>query len=558
GEETGVGAFDALCDNLNSPAFESAVEANDEDINFLSQLMNSTVLQSLVQVHETLQDSNLKPVSCTNTELIQDVVKDIDAGPNNTAANELRDILTEPNFCALLESHDDIASKNYDAIPEAFPMFAPPPQEMLLDPNASDAIRMVGIRKNADEPLGITVRKEIKPEEDGEYLVIARILTGSMIDRQGLLQVGDVIKEVNGHEVHDPDQLQDIMKRCSGSVTLKVLPSFYDPSAFSQVYLKANFSFDPRRDNLIPCREAGLRFKDGDILQVVNMDDPNWWQARKVDDNGPSGLIPSQTLEEKRKAFVKPEYDYTHKSLLCGLVTKKKRKMMYQSRKNAEFDRTDLLIYEEVARMPPFQRKSLVLIGAQGVGRRSLKQRLIKADQSRFGSVIPHTSRVVRSNEVDGIDYHFMDPDDMQQEILENRFLEYGIFEDNYYGTKFESIRKVIQSGRMCVLDVNPQALKAIKTSEFMPFVVFVSAPPGDMLRNMHEFAFQRGITDKIRTERDFIATKEESRQIGRNYKHYFDLTIVNDNMDTTYNKLRQAIETLSTEPQWVPVSWVY
>ena len=53
-----------------------------------------------------------------------------------------------------------------------------------------------------------------------------------------------------------------------------------------------------------------------------------------------------------------------------------------------EFDRTDLLIYAEVARMPPFQRKSLVLIGAQGVGRRTLKQRLIKADSTRFGSVI--------------------------------------------------------------------------------------------------------------------------------------------------------------------------
>ena len=37
-------------------------------------------------------------------------------------------------------------------------------------------------------------------------------------------------------------------------------------------------------------------------------------QAKKVDENGPSGLIPSQTLEEKRKAFVRPEYDYTHKS----------------------------------------------------------------------------------------------------------------------------------------------------------------------------------------------------------------------------------------------------
>ena len=46
-----TGAFDALCDNLNSPTFESAVGANDEEIDFLSKLMNSTVLQSLIQVN---------------------------------------------------------------------------------------------------------------------------------------------------------------------------------------------------------------------------------------------------------------------------------------------------------------------------------------------------------------------------------------------------------------------------------------------------------------------------------------------------------------------------
>ena len=56
-----------------------------------------------------------------------------------------------------------------------------------------------------------------------------------------------------------------------------------------------------------------------------------------------------------------------------------------------ELDRTDLLIYEEVARMPPFQRKTLVLLGAKSVGRRTLKQRLIKADPSRFGDVVPCT-----------------------------------------------------------------------------------------------------------------------------------------------------------------------
>lgn len=55
----------------------------------------------------------------------------------------------------------------------------------------------------------------------------------------------------------------------------------------------------------------------------------------------------------------------------------------------AEFDRHELLIYEEVARMPPFRRKTLVLIGAQGVGRRSLKNKLIMWDPDRYGTTVP-------------------------------------------------------------------------------------------------------------------------------------------------------------------------
>lgn len=54
-----------------------------------------------------------------------------------------------------------------------------------------------------------------------------------------------------------------------------------------------------------------------------------------------------------------------------------------------EFDRHELQIYEEVARMPPFQRKTLILIGAQGVGRRSLKNRLIMLNPLLFGTTVP-------------------------------------------------------------------------------------------------------------------------------------------------------------------------
>lgn len=56
---------------------------------------------------------------------------------------------------------------------------------------------------------------------------------------------------------------------------------------------------------------------------------------------------------------------------------------------STEFDRYELQTYEEVARMPPFQRKTLVLIGAQGVGRRSLKNRLIVVNPLRYGTTVP-------------------------------------------------------------------------------------------------------------------------------------------------------------------------
>ncbi|ELU18407.1 hypothetical protein CAPTEDRAFT_181775 [Capitella teleta] len=520
-------------------------------------MLNGLVAPSLVKAQDVLEDSNMEPISCDNIELLKDVTDDLDAeAARNPAARELRNLLTNPHIRSLVLAHDDIAAKNYEELPEPLPAFYPPAQAFAAP--TTDAIRMVGIRKNPDEPLGITVRKE------SEGLYIARIMTGSMIERQGLLHVGDTIKEINGQEVNDPDQLQDILRKSSGSLTLKILPGFNEQNAFSEasctlsVFLRAHFAYDPKRDNLIPCRDAGLPFRERDILQIVNMDDQNWWQAKKVGGDNPCGLIPSQYLEEKRKAFVKPEYDYTHKSLLCGIMTKKKRKLMYQSRYNNKFDRNDLLIYEEVARMPPFQRKTLILIGAQGVGRRTLKRRLLKADPQRFGQVIPHSSRQIRPDETDGDEYWFISPEEFETAIQAGKFLEYGDFEGNYYGSKADSVRKTIRSGKMCILDLNPTALKEVKTSEFMPYVVFIAAPPVEIMRNMHEFARQRGKTDKIRTERDFRETLDESKRIERMYRQHFDLTIVNDNFEETYGKLRRAIETLSMEPQWVPVSWVY
>lgn len=62
---------------------------------------------------------------------------------------------------------------------------------------------------------------------------------------------------------------------------------------------------------------------------------------------------------------------------------------MYQSKWNGEFDKAELMLYEEVTKMPPFKRRTLALIGATGVGRRTLKGRLINSDPEKFAGVIP-------------------------------------------------------------------------------------------------------------------------------------------------------------------------
>ncbi len=62
-------------------------------------------------------------------------------------------------------------------------------------------------------------------------------------------------------------------------------------------------------------------------------------------------------------------------------------------------------------------------------------------------------------------------------DIAANEYLEYGTHEDAMYGTKLETIRRIHAEGKVAILDVEPQALKVLRTSEFAPYVVFIAAP---------------------------------------------------------------------------------
>ncbi|KAM6288822.1 MAGUK p55 subfamily member 2-like [Aegotheles albertisi] len=224
----------------------------------------------------------------------------------------------------------------------------------------------------------------------------------------------------------------------------------------------------------------------------------------------------------------------------------------------AKFDRHELLIYEEVARMPPFRWKTLVLLGAQGVGRRSLKNKLIMSDQACYSTTVPYTSRKPKESERDGDRYRFVSRGEMEADIKVGRYLEHGEYEGNLYGTKINSTRAVVEAGKMCILDVNPQAVKVLRTAEFVPYVVFIKAPGPETLQAMNQVALGSGVATKQLTEAEAKRTVEESGRIQCGYGHYFDLSLTNDDLERTFGQLCEAMECLCTQPQWVPISWVY
>lgn len=65
----------------------------------------------------------------------------------------------------------------------------------------------------------------------------------------------------------------------------------------------------------------------------------------------------------------------------------------------------------------------------------------------------------------------------MENDIRKGEYLEWGEYNENLYGTKISTIKQVIQSGKMCVIDCSVKALKLINSQEFMPYVVFIKCP---------------------------------------------------------------------------------
>ncbi|XP_017873672.1 peripheral plasma membrane protein CASK isoform X4 [Drosophila mojavensis] len=557
-EEAGIEAVQRILDCLDD--IYSLQDAH-VDADVLRDMLRDVRLQQFLQLFDrissTVITTNGRAPSAEAVARSRDVLEQLSSvgvsAGNKYAKDELMQLLASPHMQALLHTHDVVARDVYG---EEALRVTPPPMVPFLNGDELDnveggelqhvtRVRLVQFQKNTDEPMGIT----LKMTEDGRCIV-ARIMHGGMIHRQATLHVGDEIREINGQPVQHQSvgQLQRMLREARGSVTFKIVPSYRSAPPPCEIFVRAQFDYNPLDDELIPCAQAGIAFQVGDILQIISKDDHHWWQARIDTVGGSAGLIPSPELQEWRIAC--QTVDKTKQEQVnCSIFGRKKKQCRdkYLAKHNAIFDTLDVVTYEEVVKVPVgdpnFQRKTLVLLGAHGVGRRHIKNTLISKYPDKYAYPIPHTTRPAKPEEENGRSYYFVSHDEMMADIGANEYLEYGTHEDAMYGTKLDTIRRIHTEGKMAILDVEPQALKILRTAEFTPYVVFIAAPS---LQNIADYD---GSLERLAKESDML------RQL---YGHFFDLTIVNNDISETIATLESAIDRVHTTPQWVPVSWLY
>ncbi|XP_046470446.1 MAGUK p55 subfamily member 7-like isoform X5 [Neodiprion pinetum] len=516
---------------------------SEEELNFLSEILKSKELNALVNVHNKIinisNDDKFFPVLSNSMDVNIDVL-DVLVPKTRASADckQLFLLLQNRHMQALLCTHDAVAKKEY------YPKIPELPLEVDED---DEIIKIVELIKS-NEPLGAT----IKTCEGTDKIVFARILLGGPADRSGAIHVGDEVLEVNGISVEGktPACVLKILDDFEGTVTFKLIPASSRCGVReSKVRVRAHFSYTAADDPYIPCKEAGLDFVKGDILHIVSQDDSHWWQARREGDrNMRAGLIPSRALQERNIVL---ERQLKEKSDESDHI------------KNDDFDREEIPTYEEVAKLyprPGFYRP-VVLVGPPGVGRNELKRRLVATNPEKYKTPIPYTSRSPKPGEVNGKDYFFVSHENMKADIDSGKFIEYGEYKGNLYGTSRESVESLVNAGYVCVLNPHYQALKMLRNPQLKPFVVYVKPPRFEILKETRNEARARSTFDEKNsrgfTDDEFHEMIHSGERIEFHYSHHFDETIINADLSMAFEELVSAISRLETVPLWVPASWV-
>ncbi|TPX32393.1 guanylate kinase [Synchytrium endobioticum] len=185
----------------------------------------------------------------------------------------------------------------------------------------------------------------------------------------------------------------------------------------------------------------------------------------------------------------------------------------------------------------------LVISGPSGTGKSTLLERLFKKYPASFGFSVSHTTRAPRPGEENGKAYHFITRDEFMEKVNATSdpspfFIEWAEFSSNLYGTSKNAVQTVIDSGKVCVLDVDMQGVKSIKKAEIPAKFLFISPPSLEALEARLK---NRNTENDESLQKRMAAAGAEMEYAKEPGAH--DIIVVNDDLDVAYKTVEDWIK---------------
>ncbi len=164
-----------------------------------------------------------------------------------------------------------------------------------------------------------------------------------------------------------------------------------------------------------------------------------------------------------------------------------------------------------------------MITGPSGVGKGTLIRGLLEHIRGLALSVSA-TTRAPRPGEVDGVDYHFLSPEEFEARVRAGEFLEHATYSGNRYGTLRPEVERLIAEGTPVVLEIEVQGARQVRQAMPEAVAVFIAPPSLDALRARlvgRGTDSQEQVGERLRTAEGELAAQPE-----------FDVVVVNDRLE--------------------------
>ena len=183
-----------------------------------------------------------------------------------------------------------------------------------------------------------------------------------------------------------------------------------------------------------------------------------------------------------------------------------------------------------------------VLCGPSGCGKSTLISRLMSDFPGRFGFSVSHTTRQPRIGEINGVHYNFTSSEKIEAEIAADLFLEHAFVHGNHYGTSFAAIDSVINTGKICILDIDVQGVENVKKSNKIEQakVVYAMLVPPSIEELERRLRGRCTDSDEVITRR--ISRAKEEMEYAKKPNGFWDAILVNDDIQNCYDSLVELV----------------